>query len=65
MESARKDHPKVSGGGEGWICSCLVGITMESARKDHPKVSRGRGRLEFASTWSGLLWYLLDRIIPR
>jgi hypothetical protein len=44
MESARKDHPKVSGGGGGrkvGICSYLVMLTMESARKDHPRGSGG------------------------
>jgi hypothetical protein len=57
MESARKDHPKVRGKGEGRLetnCSYLVELTMESARKDHPKVrGKGEGRLEFAATWSG------------
>jgi hypothetical protein len=43
MESARKEHPKVSRRGRKvGICSYLAGLTMESARKDHPKVSRGK-----------------------
>jgi hypothetical protein len=62
MESAKKDHPKVSWGGEeGWNVQ-LPGL--QSARKDHLKVSEG-GEVGICSYLVNLPWSPLERIIPR